>query len=149
MNGLADVFQPHIAGESSRQQSRFAENLEAIADSQYQASAIGKLPHRLHHGRKFGNRPGAQIVAVRETSGHDDGVAILQIMGVVPKKRDRLLSHILDRPVGIMIAIGSGENDDAKFHDGFLTCGDKKSLARRKKPPERNSRTATWYPNRQ
>jgi len=36
----------------------------------------------------------------------------------VPKKRDRLLEDLLDRPSGIMVAVRSGKNEDAKLH-GF------------------------------
>ena len=46
----------------------------------------------------------------------NDGVAILQIMRVVPQERDRLPGDILDRPVRIMVTVGAWENDDAKFH---------------------------------
>jgi len=34
----------------------------------------------------------------------------------MPQKRDRLLRDMLNRPIGIVIAIGSGKDDDAEFH---------------------------------
>ncbi len=55
LNRLADILEAHIANERSRQQSRFAKNLEAIADAQHQSSIGGKLADRFHHRRKLGN----------------------------------------------------------------------------------------------
>jgi hypothetical protein len=35
---------------------------------------------------------------------------------LVPKKRHRLLGHVLDRPIRVVIAIGTGKDDDPEFH---------------------------------
>jgi hypothetical protein len=37
-------------------------------------------------------------------------------MGFMPKKCDGLAGHVLDRPICIMVAVGSREDDDAKLH---------------------------------
>ena len=37
-------------------------------------------------------------------------------MGFVPQKCDRLLGYVLDRPEFVMVAVGTGEDDDAEFH---------------------------------
>jgi hypothetical protein len=34
----------------------------------------------------------------------------------VPEESDGLLSNLLDRPEGIVIAVGTGKDDDAEFH---------------------------------
>jgi hypothetical protein len=39
-------------------------------------------------------------------------------MGFMPKASDRLFCDLLDGPVSILIAVRSGEDDDAEFH-GF------------------------------
>ena len=65
----------------------------------------GKLAHRLHYGRELGNGAGAKVVAKGEASGDDDGIAVLEVLGMVPKERGFLLGHVLDGPEGIMIAV--------------------------------------------
>jgi hypothetical protein len=37
---------------------------------------------------------------------------------IVPEKSNGLLSHRLDGPIRVVIAVGAGENENAKFH-GF------------------------------
>ena len=90
LDRFADVLQPDIAHQGSGQQAGLAQNLEAIANPQHQSAAGGELPHRFHHRREFGDGAGAQIVAIGESAGHDDGIAVLQIMGFVPQECDRL-----------------------------------------------------------
>ena len=48
--------------------------------------ASANLRHRLHDGRELGDGPGAQVVAVGKAAGHEDGVAALQVVGLVPEK---------------------------------------------------------------
>ena len=43
------------------------------------------LADRLHDRRKAGDRAGAQVVAVGEAAGHEDGVAALQILRGMPE----------------------------------------------------------------
>ena len=80
MHRLAHILQSGIAHESARQQPGFAQNLKSIADSEHQPSAIGKFAHRFHYRREPRDRPRTQIVAVSKASGHDDGVAIFEIV---------------------------------------------------------------------
>src|SRR5208337_1041457 len=105
-------------------QASLAQNLEAVADAEHQTAAVGKLLHRLHDRRELGNCAGTQVVAIGKAAGHNDGVTILQIVRVMPEEGDRLLGHLLDGPVGIVIAVGSGKDDNAKFHLFFLFPGD-------------------------
>ncbi len=111
-------------------QPRLAEDLKAVADSQHQASTIGKSTHRFHHRRELRNRPGSQVIAVGESAGNDDGIAIFQIMRFVPEKTCRLFGDVLDGPVGIVVAVRPGKDDDSKFHLRFLDEGFVASLTR-------------------
>jgi hypothetical protein len=47
----------------------------------------------------------------------------LEVVRLVPQERDRLLRHLLDGPIRVVIAVRSGENDDAEFHPSFLAEG--------------------------
>ena len=72
--------------QRARQQSRLAEDLEAVADAEHEPALVGELDHRLHHRREAGDRAGAQIVAVGEAAGDDDGVDALQVAVAVPEQ---------------------------------------------------------------
>jgi hypothetical protein len=37
-------------------------------------------------------------------------------MRIVPQESNWLPGHLLDGPISIVIAVGSGKDDDAKFH---------------------------------
>jgi hypothetical protein len=78
-----------------------------------------ELPHRLHDRRKLRDGSRAQVIAEGKSSGHDDRVAILQIVRFMPQKRRLLLEHVLDCPESIVVAVRSRKNDDPKFH-GFI-----------------------------
>jgi hypothetical protein len=114
--GLADIFQPDVAHQRSRQQSGLTQNLEAIADAENQPAAIRELADRFHDWRKFRDRPSPEIVAKSESSGDNNGVTVLQVMRIMPEESDGLFRNVRDSPVGIVIAVGTGENNDAEFH---------------------------------
>src|SRR5208282_2346961 len=116
LHRLADIFQSDVAHQRSGKQSRLAQNLETVADTEDQPAAGGKLAHRFHDWRKLRNRPGAEIVAVSEATRHNDHIAVLQIVRIVPEERCRLIGHVLGGPESIVVAVRSGENYDAKFH---------------------------------
>src|ERR1700722_1482339 len=59
LHQLANVFQPHVAQQRSWQKSRFAKNLEPVADAEHQPAAIRKLANRFHHRRELRDRPGS------------------------------------------------------------------------------------------
>ena len=59
MNVLANEVQSPIPDQRARQQTAFAENLEAIANSNHQTSVCGEAGHRGHDRRKARDRPAA------------------------------------------------------------------------------------------
>src|SRR5205807_5873055 len=80
-------------------------------------------------------------VAIGESSGDNYRIAILQIMRFVPEKSHRLPRDVLNRPEGIVIAIRTRKNDDAKFHArplgryffqfSTITAGERQAFAER------------------
>jgi hypothetical protein len=112
----ANKTQAAVAHHRAGEQARFAQNLEAVANAQDHAAALGEFLDRLHHRRKARDGAGAQIVAVGKSAGQDDGVAIRKIFRLVPDEFDGLMEDVADGVKRIVVAIGPGENDDSKFH---------------------------------
>ena len=77
-------FRLRVAQQGAGQQTGFHQNLEAVADAEHQAAIRGELLHRLHHRREARDRAAAQIIAVREAAGQNDGIDVAQIDGIVP-----------------------------------------------------------------
>ena len=73
-----------IADQRAGQQPGFAEDLEPVADAQDQAAVVGELLDGLHHRAEPRDRAAAQIIAVAESAGHDDGVGVAERSFLVP-----------------------------------------------------------------
>src|SRR5438445_7299050 len=58
----ADKAQAAIAHHGAREQARLAENLEAVANAEYHAAALGEFLDRLHHRRKTCNGARTQVI---------------------------------------------------------------------------------------
>src|SRR5579862_3409840 len=140
---LADIFQPDIAHQRARQQPRFAEDLKPVADAQHNPATRGEFLHRLHDRRKARNGSRAQVVAVCKATWHQDCVAVLQIVRLVPQECYRLLGDLLNRPVGIMVAVRSRKNQHAKLHRELSLGGMNLSLTRLK---HRTARVPARHP---
>ena len=115
MNRLANIFQADVAHEGAGQQSGFTQDLKAVADAEDKAAVVGKFSHGLHHGRKFGDGAGAEIIAEGEAPGNDDGIAILQIGRVMPEESGLLAGDAFYGPKGVVVTVRTGKNDNAKF----------------------------------
>ena len=113
----ADEFQAAIAEQRAGEQAGFDQDLEAVADAEHEAAIGGELLDGLHDGREFGDGAAAQVVAVGEAAGQDDGVDIAESGGVVPDELRLLPEVVGDGVEGVVIAIAAGKDDDAKFHD--------------------------------
>src|SRR5438132_1735770 len=119
----ADETQAAVAHHCAGKQTRLAKNLEAVADAQDHTAGLGEFLDGLHHRRKSRDGASPQIVAVGESAGQDDGVAIREILGLVPYEFDGLLQDVADGVKSVVVAIGPGENDDSKFHEVPAPCG--------------------------
>src|SRR5256886_9887212 len=105
----ADETQAAVAHHCAGKQTRLAKNLEAVADAQDHTAGLGEFLDGLHHRRKSRDGASPQIVAVGESAGQDDGVAIREIFGLVPYEFDGLLHDIADGVTTVRFAIGRSE----------------------------------------
>ena len=76
---LTEVALMRVAHEGTGQKSRFAEDLETIADAEHQAAGVGEAADGSHDGGEGRNRTCAQVVAVGESAGNKDGVATFEV----------------------------------------------------------------------
>src|SRR5207253_3403571 len=105
---------------------RLAQDLEAIARPEHDPAAGDELGQGFDHRRPAGDRPRAQVVAVREAAGKDDAVELGQVAVAMPDVLDRLLEHFADDVVEVAVTPRTREHDHAKSHgaDGLLSpCG--------------------------
>ena len=106
-----------VAHQHARQQARLAQDLEAVADAEDEAAALGVALDRAHDRRTRRDRPAAQIVAIGEAAGQDDEVdAVGQIRLGVPDDGGGVAGEVAERAGGVAFAIGAGEEDDGGFH---------------------------------
>ena len=89
----------------------------------HQAAGLGEAPDGLHDGREARDGAGAQVVAIGEAAGHQDCVAAFEVMGLVPQVGHRLAHYAADDVVGIVVAVGAGEDQNAEFHSFRLAFG--------------------------
>ena len=81
--------------------------------------------HRRHHRRKLGDGAAAQIIAVGEAAGQNDGIDIAECVRIVPDEFGLLAEIVRDGVPSIVIAIAAGKDDDAEFHE---FCGGLSSI---------------------
>src|ERR1019366_3456421 len=67
-----------------------------------------------------GDGAAAEIIAVRETAGQNDGVYVPQTRRIVPDIFRFLAEVGGDCVESVVVAIASGKNNDAKFHEFCL-----------------------------
>jgi hypothetical protein len=116
---LADEFLTGIAQQYPWEETRFTEDLESVANPKNTASIYRVPYHRLHHRRKACNGSGPQIVTVRKSSRQNDTILGCEVseIGLFVPQHPHFCTHDSPKDVlHIMIAIRSGENNDAKFH---------------------------------
>lgn len=108
-----------IAAQRPRQQARFGEHLEAVADAQDQAAPGRVLPDRAHHRRDRRQRAAAQVVTEGPASGQDDKIAALEAGLLVPQVDHLLPEHMAQDVVGVVITVRTREDDHTAFHDAL------------------------------
>jgi hypothetical protein len=104
--------QAGVANERPGQQAGLAEHLKAVADTQHRQTAAGGVDHGPHDGRLGGDGAGAQVVAVGEPAGDDDGVHTMQV-GIGMPERDRFGTNDFRGTQGVDVIETAGEGDDA------------------------------------
>src|SRR5918911_1537579 len=84
------IFDPHVyvlayemkvsvAYERTGQESRFGQDLKAVADAKDEAASCGELLDRSHDGRKACERPGPQVIAVREAARNNHSIVATEV----------------------------------------------------------------------
>lgn len=99
---------------------RFAENLEAVTNTEDKTTTVGKINDRFHDWAETRYGAGADVVTVAEPSGNDDAVIgreIVQGMLVLVPKLDRFTAQNGTEHVHhVIITVAAGEEDYAEFH---------------------------------
>ena len=70
----ADERERRVRPQDAREETCLAEDLEPVADPEHGAALVGELGDGVHRRREAGDRARAEVVAVREAAGEDDGV---------------------------------------------------------------------------
>src|SRR3970282_1715503 len=112
----AEELEPAVAQHRPRQQPRLAQYLEAVADAQHQPALRRELPDRAHHRRVAGDGPRAQVVAVGEAPGEDDGVEVADFSRLVPNPFGGLAEDVAENMEGVVVAVAAGKNDHTELH---------------------------------
>src|SRR5439155_1771384 len=107
----ADERERLVRAEDAREQARFAEDLEAVADTEHEAAGRRKFGNRGHRRGEARDRAATEIVAVRETAGQDDRIQIGQLAFGMPD-RGGLGVECGQRPERVAVVVRAGELDD-------------------------------------
>src|SRR5262249_48883766 len=113
---FADEAERPVPDEGARQETRLAEDLEAVADPEHGPAGACVLRDRSHDRRAARHRAAAEVVTVGEAARQDDGVDAAEIAILVPE-RDRITTEDpLNHAERIPVVERAGERDDAPAH---------------------------------
>src|SRR6185295_15425593 len=112
----ANEFQRRIAHQGARQQMALGQDLKAVADAQHHAALVGMGLDRFHHRRLAGHGAAAQVIAIGKTARQHHQIHVRQFAVLVPHHGGSLAGHLLQRDLGVAVAVGSGKDDDGGFH---------------------------------
>src|SRR5688500_5575953 len=90
-----------VAHQRARKKVAFAKHLEAVADADDRLAAFRKRSHGIHHRRKTRDRPRAEVVPVRKTTGQHHGIEPRKVRLAVPDDFGLLLEHVMQHVVAI------------------------------------------------
>jgi hypothetical protein len=71
----------------------FAEDLKAVADSQYEATVSGESSDALHYRGEACDRTASQVISVAEASWQNDAIRLAEILVFVPEHRCVVPEH--------------------------------------------------------
>ena len=106
--------QCRVREQRAGQQTRLAEHLEAVADAEHQPAFARELRDLLHDRRKTCDRAAAEVIAIGEPTGDNDGVDALKVSVAVPE--DHRLADAARRKQRIDVVTGPREANDAELH---------------------------------
>ena len=114
-NIFAVELQIAVADERTREEVCLGENLKAVADADNEAAVVGELFHGLHHGAEPRDRTAAQVIAVAETTGHNDAVGVAERRILMPDE-PRGMAEQANGVDGVLVAVAGGELEDGEIH---------------------------------
>src|SRR6266511_2596481 len=136
-----------VSHQRAGKQADLGEDLESVADAENESAAGGVTPDRLHDRSEFRERAGAEIVAIREPAGDDDAVDAFEV-GVFVPEHFRFRAEEVARDVErVVIAVGTGQNDDAEFHSRFSVLSSRFSVSTPRtenREPRTNAQQLLW-----
>ena len=112
---VAAELEAGVARQRARQQSRLAQDLEAVAAAEHGAARLGEAAQLADRRREARDRAGADVVAVGEAAGDDRGVEALEPDVLVPQD-PRLRAYQPERVLEVALAPRSREAEDRDLH---------------------------------
>src|SRR4030095_3405565 len=113
-----------VTQQGAGQKMGFGQDLKAVADTDDPSAAFRKANHFLHDGGKTGDRPAAQIIPVRKTTGQHHAIHFGKNAVFVPDVGGLLPQDLAHDVMAVSIAVGAGKNDDSEFHASFRSPPD-------------------------
>src|SRR5207245_5154658 len=131
------------------EQPRLAQDLEAVADAQHEATLAGVPRHGVHDGRELGQRAAAEVVAVREAARQDDAVRAAERAVLVPERHRLVAQHALGGAQRVPVVVGAGEDDHPPAHQRRSSASSTRKsaitpLASRRSHIARTRAVAAW-----
>src|SRR6266478_8233022 len=112
----ADVLERIVAPHRPREHSRLEQDLEAVADPDHMAAALGELAHLVHDRREARDGAGAQVVAVGEPAREHHHVGAAQVAVLVPDVAGGAAEDVLGHVVDVVVAVAAGKDDHREEH---------------------------------
>ena len=112
----AHETQRGVTGQGSREQPRFAKDLESVADAEHQSARLGEVDDALHDGREASHGAGPQVVAVGEAAGQHHAVAAAGERVLVPEGADILPEHVAQAVDDVVVVAGTGKDGHSPTH---------------------------------
>ena len=116
----ADKLQPGVAHQHAGQKAHLGQDLKAVADAKYIASARRMGPDCGPDRRLRGNRPATQIVAKGKSAGHRHQIDPIRQACVLVPDAGHIATGAGKRYREITVAVRAGECDDGGFHGRHL-----------------------------
>ena len=113
---LAAKLEGGVADQRAWQESRLAQDLEAVADAPDKTAPVRELSHFFHDRCKPRDRPRAQVVTIGKAAGQDDAIASFEVRVLVPQVGQLLAEHLVDDPAAVAIGPRAREDENSELH---------------------------------
>ena len=112
----AAELETFVAEEGPGEEARFTENLEAVAGAKDGATGLDVAMDGVHDWGEAGDCAAAEIVAVGEAAGKDDGVVIVEVCFAVPDEVGRMAQAVAQDVLAIAVTPRAGEYENGEAH---------------------------------